>query len=382
MSKISRQLKILAAVLGMLLLAPSSFAQLTANNLDEHCKAYKPLTVRKTVILIDPNRVATSDKTWAAPLLSKLELVQREQVEVLAINWSTGAVTEVFKSCHPAFTEEEKKKIKGGLLSAGADKTEKELKRAFETKLRTALSKAAQPTTAAKTGDILNVLSNAAARFKDASSFHRIIIYSQMPSPVAKKAMGSKPADREQAYAKLFSTFTMKVGLSEFFVYGTTASLSETERQFWEDYFLSQGSILTAMSPNLQLEKSAGVSRIVRLEGKWSRTGTSDGQAAISIAVEKDGRSPLSIVSFFIGTGWVHVPVGGTFTCTKSDVCELKGQVLKNVPYGTSEPYFEAEIDKVQLSGSKTALSGKLETGRDLEVSDNAKSGYTLKFQK
>lgn len=352
---------------------------LSGTSVEAFCKP-DATTARRTSIILDLARIPQDDPAWATPLLNKLELQPREPIEVLAVDPNTNVTKELFSSCYPLLTDEEKANSKAGWLDQEPEQVQAELLLSFGTKLNIALSDAVKAAAAANasTSDMISILSAQANRYKDDGAFHRIIIYSSMDSDIADAALSKQGAEQEAALTALFANYSLNLGLAEFFVYGADSQASNAQREFWEEYFLSQGSILTAMSPNLQVEKSASVDRIVSRKGTWSLAGDGGAQAKLVFAVEADGRIPLGSAGFFIGTNWVYAPFSGSYVCS-GGTCSLKATVLRTVPFGHPDPFFEKEIDRLELQGSDTGLSGRLVTGRVIKTADGMEvDGYEL----
>ena len=113
--------------------------------------------------------------------------------------------------------------------------------------------------------------------------------------------------------------------------------------------------------------------------GAWSLPGrNATGLARLRFAVDAQQNVPMGIASFYIGASWVNVPFQGTYACTGRS-CRLAGVVLKTVPYGSDDPYFQEEADRLVLSGNDAGLRGEL-TVADPIGGGATSQGYRLSF--
>lgn len=355
-------------------------AQLTVNSLERFCSENRSLTARRTTIIIDPSSIAGSDETWWRQLISleRLDLQPREAVQVLVINPSTNAAEETLNTCFPAYTQQEIATLEGRrspidrVIGQAPANVARETQTLFRTRLQTALAAARNRARAGATADMLAAIAGLPNRFRDPNVYNRVIIYSRMRSQAAASVMNVGASERERAWGRLFAQNAINIGLGEFFIYGVPANLAEGSRQFWEDYFLTQGGIVTALAPSLQLTGSARIGRVRNLlNGEWSLAGrNSNGTARLRFAVDTERNVPLGVASFYIGRVWINVPFQGTYSCSNNS-CRLSGVVLKTVPYGSPDPYFREQADRISLSGAEGALQGTL------AVADPIRDGAT-----
>jgi hypothetical protein len=346
--------------------APSAHAQLTTNSIEAFCSQNRPLTTRRTTIIIDPSSINPADQSWWQPLLNfqLMDFLPREPVSVLIINRATGSADEVFGACFPAYSSNERAALEHNMspidrfTHPAPASVEHDTQMLFRTRLQAGLAQA-RSRGGGPAPDMLRVLAGLPNSFGATNAYNRVVIYSHMQSAVALRALGAPANGRERAWQDVFNANSISVGLGEFFIYG--AQSGGVGQQFWEDYFLTQGGTLSALSPNLQINRSSRVARVIDLQsGTWGLSGrNSNGVARLRFAVDPQQNIPLGIASFYIGATWVNVPFRGTYACS-AGACRLTAAVMKTVPYGSEDPYFRQDADRLVLSGRDNALAGSL----------------------
>lgn len=352
------------------------------------CEGWEPLTARATTIVIDPTTIDLSDERYHwFEALKNIQFAEREPVRVLVLDPATHTADEAMSLCYPSFTDEEKANNKGNFMSASLERRERDLIRSFETRLE-AGAVAALDLARKSEGqeiDMLVGISELSGFFTKDSEFNRIIIYSDLSSDLVSSALAGIGTVEQMETVSLQADYPLNAGLSEIIVFGLEANRNDLERNFWTQYFQQQGAVISGLGPTLTQGESVRVDEILSMRGNWITSSSSDdrGPARFRAAVSlREGDVPIGSIGFYTQYGWIYAPFSGSMACSDDTDCRLNAVISSTVPIGSSKPFFEADIDEINLAGSRERFRGELVSGLRPEDDDDIGTTYVLDLER
>ena len=247
---ISRPVRLAAAFLWIFATADAHAQLFSSGGLDPSFCKTKP--VRQTVVYVDDMLMIDQRTDWAQKLIGKLKasLSPGERTTVVQLSPSSGASTEIWSGCWPAFTPEQRQEVvKGGpyILKKnpldGLAQQQGFFARDFVAAVSKVYFSSKRPVSAvmftadkAPRKQILRALASDEGRFSNSMTTVRAIVYSDMAEHSDLGSVFKPPPDKPVNYAEKLGTHLRK---SVFYVFGVgddvtgPQSMQESAKVFW-----------------------------------------------------------------------------------------------------------------------------------------------------
>lgn len=358
-----------------------------SDNIEVICAEWPTLSLRETTIVLDSSSIdlADQDHAWFNSLV-ELSFSERETVRVIVLDPATSSATLALETCYPSFTAEEKSKNSGDWQTASLERRERDLLTAFGRQLEDAavIARDKSEKSSGADLDVLTILPDLDTFFEGRKNFHRIIIFSELKSELLDSALESLTESAELENISIYGQYALDFGLAEIMVFGFGENTSSLKSKFWKNYFEQNGTIVSSISKSLARGNPDQVDQIFSFIGRWelSTNENENGPARLQAAVSSSsGSIPIGTIGILGDNGWIYAPFQGSYGCSAVDSeCKFTARISSTVPTGTEDPFFEKDIDKLELSGTSSELRGELIPGIELDTPQSSDATYVLSF--